>query len=83
MFTYNELLGQIKQLTPEERLDLIEATAQMLQEDLRYQKSQTLPQARTLKSQTSPKTVNESPGSLNPYGTKTYSSEEPDDLKYS
>ena len=82
MFTYNELLGQIKQLTPEERLDLIEATAQMLQEDLRYQRSE-LPQARNLKPPTSLKTVNESPGSLNPYGTKTYSNEEPDDPKYS
>jgi hypothetical protein len=39
MVSYAELLGQVKQLTPEERLALIEATAQMVKEDLRLQAS--------------------------------------------
>lgn len=37
MLTYDELLGQVKQLSSEERLALFEATAQMIKEDQRLQ----------------------------------------------
>ncbi len=37
MLTYSELLGQVRQLSPAERLALIEATTQMLKEDLHIQ----------------------------------------------
>lgn len=37
MLSYDELLEQVRQLTPKERLTLIEATAQMIREDLSLQ----------------------------------------------
>jgi hypothetical protein len=39
MLTYDELLEQIKHLTIEERLDLLEAIAKMVKEDFRLQNS--------------------------------------------
>ena len=43
MLSYDELLGQVKQLSAEERLALIEATAQMVKEDLRHHNSNGKP----------------------------------------
>lgn len=57
MLTYDELLGQVKQLSSEERLALFEATAQMIKEDQQRQngtsKSSTLP-AKSLVNESAP-----------------------------
>src|SRR5947208_557172 len=45
MLSYDELLGQVKQLTSEERLALIDATVQMVKEDLRHLNSNEKPAA--------------------------------------
>lgn len=82
MLTYNELLNQVKQLTPEERLALIEATTQMLRKDLQSQRLEELPFIGHLTRPVVLKSIQELQGSLNPQD-RQYSDEELDDLKYS
>jgi hypothetical protein len=82
MLTYNELLSQVKQLTPEERLALIEATTQMLKEDLQAQRLKELPLMGHPTRSVVLKSIQELQGSLNPQD-RQYSDEELADLKYS
>lgn len=82
MLSYDELLGHVKQLTTEEQLALIEATAQMVIEDLHTQKVQELVNNNHPGRIANLKPIEELQGSLNPQG-RTYTDEELEDLKYS
>lgn len=81
MLTYKELLGQVKQLTPEERLALIEPTTQKLKEDLHAHKSEELPNMGRSSRLVVFKSIEEL-RSLNPQN-RQYSEEELADLKFS
>jgi hypothetical protein len=50
MLTFDELLGQVKQLSSKERLALFEATAQMIKEDQRLQNGDLKPSAMSTTS---------------------------------
>ncbi len=82
MINYKELLGLVKHLTTEERLALIEATTQMLKEDLQAQKSEELPIISHSSRPVVLRSIEELQGSLNPQD-RQYSEEELADLKYS